>query len=148
MNKINLPNYPKCFVCGKENHRGLALSFEKREDKVIAQFESESWMVGFKDVVHGGILSTLLDEAVIWAAYAATNRFGMTAELSVRFKKPFLLGESCLIEGWMVSTNGRIWSAAAQAVHEKKEILASAHAKIFPFEEVKQKEFSKCLKFE
>ncbi|MFC1568830.1 PaaI family thioesterase [bacterium] len=148
MNNTRLPNYPHCFVCGKENHHGLALSFEKQQDKVVTLFESKPWMVGFKDVIHGGILSTLLDEAVIWAAYAVTGRFGATAELVVRFKKPFLAGESCLIEGWMESSDSRIWSAAAQAVHEQKGVLAMAHAKIFPFSGNKQKEFSKYLNFE
>jgi len=148
MNAERLPTYPHCFVCGRENKRGLSLTFEKKGDKVSALFTSKPWMVGFKDVIHGGILSTLLDEAVIWAAYTATGRFGVTAELSVRFRKPFLSGEQCLIEGWTVSSRGRIWTAEAQAVQELKGLMASAKAKIMPFPEDKQNEFSKCLKFD
>ena len=85
MGASTLPGFPHCFVCGAENPRGLRIPFAAKGDGVEAEYTAESEHVGYEDVVHGGIISALLDEAIIWAVYVSTGRFGVTAELCIRF---------------------------------------------------------------
>ena len=130
-----LPNSKSCFVCGRENPNGLKKTFFSDGERVRTEFAPESWMVGYETVIHGGIISTLLDEIVIWAAYDRTGRFGVTAELNVRFRSPMLLGSVYTAEGWFVSDKGKLWLAESEIRDSKNKILASATAKIFPMSE-------------
>ena len=54
-----LPHTRSCFVCGEANPIGLKLNFETDGKIVRARFTPGAEHIGFKDVVHGGILSTL-----------------------------------------------------------------------------------------
>src|SRR6185436_143631 len=83
-----LPHTHSCFVCGESNPIGLKLRFETDGKCVRTRFVPKPEHVGFQQVVHGGILSTLLDEIMVWACAVQTKRFGFCAELSVRFLKP------------------------------------------------------------
>src|SRR5262245_42245024 len=83
-----LPHTRSCFVCGESNAIGLNLRFETDWQTVRTRFTPRSEHAGFKGVIHGGILATLLDEIMVWACAAQTRRFAFCAELNVRFLKP------------------------------------------------------------
>jgi acyl-coenzyme A thioesterase PaaI-like protein len=59
-----LPQFSHCFVCGSENQRGLKIKFCLCDEGVEAVFTPDVTHAGYENVVHGGILSALLDEAV------------------------------------------------------------------------------------
>ena len=64
-----------CFGCGDNNPIGLRLRFAYAGNGVEASFTPSAEHQGFHDVVHGGIISTVLDEAMAWAtAYAGYGR--------------------------------------------------------------------------
>lgn len=126
------PGFPNCFVCGKDNPRGLRTSFHPEGDGVAATFNPDKTLVGYEDAIHGGIISALLDEAIIWACYAKTGRFGVTAELIVRFIKPMLAGNTFQVIGRMVKDMGKLWIAEGEIVHEKYGQIAVVKGKIIP----------------
>jgi uncharacterized protein (TIGR00369 family) len=130
--KSNLPEFPDCFVCGSQNSRGLRVPFKIERDSAVGFFTPDKSCAGYDDAVHGGIISSLLDEALIWACYHVTGRFGVTAELSVRFKKPVKIGMKCVIKGILVSDEGRLWKAESELTDEHGKVYASAFGKIFP----------------
>lgn len=75
-----------CFACGRDNPSGLGLVFNYHEDgTVTTSFTAERHFQGFQGAVHGGIVATLLDEAL---AHAVINRYGfaVTADISLRFR--------------------------------------------------------------
>ena len=127
-----LPSFPKCFVCGSENQRGLKTKFNLCDEGVEAVFTPDATHSGYENVVHGGILSALLDEAVIWAVHASTNRFGVTAELNIRFRAPLLIGEPCTIRGITTEDRGRYWIAQATISNREGKLIAKAEGKVFP----------------
>ena len=129
---MTLPEFPDCFVCGKDNPRGLHVPFEIRGKGVRAVFTPDRTLAGYEETVHGGIISSLIDEAFIWAAYAATGRFGVTAELHVRFKKPLTAGSECVITGGMLEDRGRIWLVEARVEDPKGDPFASGTGKVVP----------------
>src|SRR5436309_2881661 len=68
-----LPHTHSCFVCGESNVVGLNLRFETDGKVVHGRFTPRAEHVGFRDVVHGGIISTLLDEIMVWACVVQTK---------------------------------------------------------------------------
>jgi uncharacterized protein (TIGR00369 family) len=132
-----LPNSRNCFVCGLENSRGLRRRFTSDGNSVHTDFTPEPWMAGYENVIHGGIISTLLDEIVVWAAYDKMGRFSVTGELTVRFLKPVLLGGSYVVEGRFVEDKGKIWLTEADIRNPDGVILATATAKVFPLSDEK-----------
>lgn len=127
-----LPEFPTCFVCGKQNPRGLRIPFTIHEESVRATFVPDETLVGYEDAIHGGIISALLDEAIIWASYASTNRFGVTAELHVRFLKPLHVNEACRIVGKMLENKGRIWIVEGRIMDLRGDLIAKARGKVIP----------------
>ena len=129
---MTLPKFPHCFACGKENPRGLKIPFEVYDQGVRAVFTPDQTLAGYDDTIHGGIISTLIDEAIVWAAYAATERFGVTAELNVRFLKPLPIGEPCIIFGRFMEDRRRIWMVESEIAVQGDVIIARAKGKVIP----------------
>jgi len=97
-------NSKYCFVCGKENKDGFGLTFYKKENHVESRIKISKRYNGYKNIVHGGIISTLLDEVMNWAAYALSKerKYCVTAEMTVRLKKPIPVEKELLLWGKMV----------------------------------------------
>ena len=126
------PGFPRCFVCGEHNPKGLRTQFSVDGDGVRASFIPDETHVGYEDTVHGGIISALLDEAIIWAGYASTGRFGVTAELNVRFIGPLAVGEKYTVMGRVTENRGRLWIVEAEIFDEQGQRLAKADGKVLP----------------
>jgi len=97
-----------CVVCGQENPHGLRIHYHLQEDGAIAADwqPTENWE-GFEGIVHGGIISTVLDEAMS-KAVAAMNFEALTSELRVRFRHHVGAGENLRIRGWIVARVKRL----------------------------------------
>ncbi|MCC6346144.1 MAG: PaaI family thioesterase [Nitrospirales bacterium] len=121
-----------CFVCGTENPFGLKLVFSRAEGKVTSEFIPSPPYQGYKDRVHGGIITSILDEAMIQAA-AAAGITSVTAEIRVRFKRPLLIDEEAEIEAEITRRSPRLLEACARMVHRRSgTVLAEASAKLLP----------------
>lgn len=79
-----------CMVCGQENSSGLHARFlELESGELLAQFEPAQEHQGYPGRLHGGIASTLLDEAIGRAINITDpDVWGVTVELNVKFRKP------------------------------------------------------------
>jgi uncharacterized protein (TIGR00369 family) len=128
-----LPHTHSCFVCGESNAIGLRLRFETDGRIVRTHFTPGPEHVGFKGVVHGGIIATLLDEIMVWACAVETKRFGYCAEMTVRFLKPLRPGEKVIATGELAANRrDKIFEAKADLKNQAGELLASATAKYLP----------------
>jgi len=119
-----------CFVCGKENTRGLKLDFvlDKEKKTMETVFIPEEWQQGYADIIHGGIIATLLDEVMGKLAFELGIN-AVTAELSVRFKKPVGRKDKLLIKGRIINETSRIVYAKAEAGFEDGSLAAEANGK-------------------
>ena len=84
---MDLENNNMCFVCGKENEWGLKLEFELVENKLMTDVVFDKKFQGFKDIIHGGIVGTVLDEMMVNLAMRLGYN-AVTAEIKIRLKKP------------------------------------------------------------
>jgi uncharacterized protein (TIGR00369 family) len=97
-----------CFGCGRLNPHGLRLRFvQTAPAEVSADFTPRPEDEGFAGVVHGGIVTTLLDEAMAWAAFAA-DAWVVTARLEVRFRRRVEVGEPVRTVGRVIDARGRL----------------------------------------
>lgn len=119
--------YGKCFVCGEDNPGGLRLIFEIDKEKQILKttFIASSVYQGYNDIVHGGIISTLLDEAMAKLAYEL-GYDAVTATLEIRFKKPAPIHEPLKVYGEITEVKRRTVKARSHVAKEDGTILAVA----------------------
>jgi uncharacterized protein (TIGR00369 family) len=92
-----------CFVCSEGHPHGLGLRFHHTEDGVVCFCTVPDSFCGFDGMVHGGIISTLMDEAAAYALFARHGKLGVTSEMSTRFLKPVLTGTELRVEGRVVT---------------------------------------------
>lgn len=127
MKKLEDDHY--CFVCGEKNPYGLHLKFSLREGKISSEFVPQRIHQGYKDIIHGGIISTLLDEAMVKAALLQGIP-AITVEITVRFKKPLMVGEKAIIEANITNMNKRIIETSARIKKSDETLIAEGHAKL------------------
>ena len=128
-----LPHTRSCFVCGLNNPAGLRLDFETDESVVRTEFIPGPEHAGFKETLHGGIISTVLDEVMVWVCGVRGKRFTYCAELNVRFLKPARAGHALTAEGALVSNRGnRLFEAKAELRDPQGKVLAMATGKYLP----------------
>jgi len=98
----------RCFVCGQQNPNGLHIRFEPAATgEVTAAWIPRTDWEGFRGIVHGGVVSTVLDEAMS-KAVIGLNYEALTAELRVRFRHHVRAGEQLSIRGWVVKRDRRV----------------------------------------
>ena len=125
-----IPLYSGCFVCGQKNKNGLRARFFWDGKKAVCDFDAVEPFAGYKNILHGGIVATLLDEIMI-KALLAEGILSVTAEITVRYKKPVYTGDRLHLEGWKTGKDGNVYSTKGQAVNQSGEIVAEAVAKYF-----------------
>lgn len=128
-----LPHTRSCFVCGEDNPVGLRQRFETDGRAVRTRFTPGPEHAGFRGVVHGGILATLLDEVMVWACAVQTRKFGFCAEMTIRFQQPAAPGDALWVEAELVANRrGRVFEAKAEVRNAAGEVLAQANGKYMP----------------
>jgi uncharacterized protein (TIGR00369 family) len=107
MSEPDFREYNNCFACGSENPVGLHVSPQRADGRSRLTWQPGDDYEGYRTVIHGGIVSTLLDEAM---AYAALSLFKncATAEMTVRFRKPVMVEGEVIIEGRVVDRKRRV----------------------------------------
>lgn len=128
MEQFNDDNY--CFVCGTKNPMGLKLNFhyDEKNDEVVSNTVFPRHFQGWQGVLHGGLISTVLDEIMI-KAVAQKGLKCVTAELNIKFKKPALLKKGFSIKGKVIEIRRRIALTEGWVVDSDDTTIATAHGK-------------------
>jgi uncharacterized protein (TIGR00369 family) len=111
-----------CFACGRLNEAGLHLDFDVSRDRAETTFVPQRRHEGYDGTVHGGIVAALLDETMGWAIFHQ-GIWGVTARLSVTFRRPVTVGEELRVVGEVarqrtraIDTHGTVTRARDGAV--------------------------------
>jgi uncharacterized protein (TIGR00369 family) len=128
-----------CFCCGRNNPRGLSIKLENTGDGAAVHTSLDKVFQSFPDVAHGGIASTLIDEA-LWYAFYFKGLITVTRKLDITFKKPVPLGVPICATGRVVKLKrGRIWEAEGRITDESGKILVLARGEFVEVDELKDK---------
>ena len=121
-----------CFVCGEKNPIGLKLriSTDAELGESTAEVVFREDFQGWAGIVHGGLVATVLDEALIYAA-GAKGLTCVTGEITVRFVKPASTGVAYTLKGRFLEDKGRIVLAESELVDASGEHVARASGKLF-----------------
>lgn len=116
----------RCFGCGGANSDGMRLSFvqDNERRRIIGRFVLGERYQGGGGMAHGGIIATLLDEAMGKVCRFREAR-AVTAELSVRYLRPVNVGDEIIVEGWEeAEQKGRNLFHAGEIRNAAGEVLA------------------------
>ena len=129
-NMQKLRDNNRCYVCGMENSAGLHVAFEvvAGQRSIRARFIPAPDHQGFEGMVHGGILSAVLDETMAKLAYVLGIP-AVTAQLEITFKAPAAPGDELSISGSIVSESKRLVLAEAR-IERGPMLIAEAKGKL------------------
>ena len=102
-----------CFACGELNEIGLHLKLNLEPGRCWTELEMPRRFEGWEGIIHAGVLCTILDEVMAWAL-VAQDTWGVTARMSVDFRKPVTVGQAIRAEGWIAESRRRIQVTAGR----------------------------------
>jgi uncharacterized protein (TIGR00369 family) len=122
---MTFESFGNCFVCGEKNSGGLQLHFQidRGKQTLLTTFVASPTYQGWDGIVHGGIVSTLLDEAMA-KLVSELGYEAVTASLEVRFKKPAPILEPLQVYGEITEVSKRLIRARAKIHKNDGTILA------------------------
>ena len=131
---MELPHTAGCLVCGRQNPHGLRLSLHVNEATgvVRVEFTPRPEHIGFEGIVHGGVLATVLDEAMVWAATWAGKRFCVAGEMTVRFRRSAGVGVPLHVEARVESQRPRLIQSVGTIHNSTGAVIAEATGKYVP----------------
>ncbi len=133
MPRIKQPNSSMCFICGRQNPVGLRLSiYQTDSDTVESSYTAPEHFQGYPGVLHGGIVSAIIDE-ISGRAHIGSNpdapRFMFTAKLEIKYRRNVPIGRPLRIVGKAGRTRGKAAEAWAGIYDvETNELLAEGNA--------------------
>lgn len=132
-NKI--PNIDmNCFGCGPNNHHGLRMTFETNGQKLRSRVVVPDHLRGWANIVHGGVLSTICDEIMAWAAIYLTKRFILTRTMTTTFLKPVITGSALETFGYIKErVDERNALLAGEIYNSENELCAVSEGKFALF---------------
>jgi len=93
----------ECFACGTENPIGLKLKFYIQDDHLCSDVVLSRNHVGWQNMAHGGIISTLLDEVMTWTVIYFKKSFAVTRRMQVRYLRPVPVESPITVKGTVIS---------------------------------------------
>jgi acyl-coenzyme A thioesterase PaaI-like protein len=125
---LDLADDRHCFGCGEKNPIGLKLRFTKTDEGVETVYVPDKRHQGYQDLLHGGLMSLVLDEAMVNAVWLAGTP-AVSAEFTVRLKHPVKVGEPLRVRAWIVGSQKRLVTTRAEARDSSGRVVAESEAK-------------------
>lgn len=119
-----------CFGCGPDNTIGLKLKFRWNGEVARAEFTPDERHQGWANILHGGIISCLLDEALSYPPYFVGLPC-LTAKMEVRLRRPVMVGEPLVLVSSVVRKNRRLVKTRASLELGDGTIVAEATGTMF-----------------
>jgi acyl-coenzyme A thioesterase PaaI-like protein len=134
MHALELPHSANCLVCGRSNPHGLKLRLRVATDSgmVSTEFTPGPQHVGFEGMVHGGLLATVLDEAMTWAATWKNKRFCYCGELTTRFRSSLRPGQTLRVEALVEFSRPKLVEVAGKIFDHTGRLAATSSGKYVP----------------
>ena len=128
-----LPNRQdhNCFGCSPSNPHGLHLQFYAGRDSVLSWITVPEHLCGWNSLVHGGILSTILDEVMGRAVIFQLKRLLLTKSMTVDFLKPVFVGGELKAEAKVVEVKNEREAVAEGRIYNEAGELCTRSAGIF-----------------
>ncbi len=117
-----------CFGCSPTNPVGLRLEFDVVDNRAEADFRPRTEHCGVREVVHGGLVATLIDEAIGHVIHCNTDSVSVTKSMTVDFRRPVRVGAAHRVRGWVEGIDGADIYAAGEVVDGAGRVCARGRA--------------------
>lgn len=121
-----LPGYKKCFFCGPATG-GLGLELTYHDKMVYCTFIAKDKFQGYDGMMHGGIVSGILDEVMWWALFMETKVVAATTKIEVEFKRPILSGETYTAKAQVIRSFHNTYNVSGAIENLKGEVCAKGN---------------------
>jgi uncharacterized protein (TIGR00369 family) len=101
---------------------------------VYSQLTVPQHLCGWSNIVHGGVLATVLDEIMSWSAIHLLKRIALTRTMTVEFVKPVQVGSALRAEGRVRETDGKNDAITEGVIYDPRGdacARATANFKVF-----------------
>ena len=144
---LALPHTRGCLVCGHDNPHGLRLrlNVDQETGVVTCEFTPAAHHIGFEGIIHGGLLSTVLDEAMVWAAIWSEKRLCVCGELNVRFRHGVSVGQPLHVEARLTDFRSRLIETSGQITDASGKRLVISSGKYVPLPDARNRQFLESL---
>ena len=123
----HLPNSSDhyCFGCSPVNPSGLQMNFFADRDMVFSNVTIPEHLCGWSNIAHGGVLTTILDEIMSWAALHFIKRITMTKSMNIEFIKPVYIRNPLKAEGKVLEITGKHDVAMEGILYNDKGVVCA-----------------------
>ena len=122
--------HPRCVVCSFRNGSGLHLEFDVSDDgSVKADFQCNKAFEGYPGILHGGVISTILDGAMGHCMFAR-GQAAVTVEMTTRFRCPVITEHSATVLARITRSSHPLYLLEAQIIQDG-EIKATAKSTFY-----------------
>lgn len=149
--KEYIPHSTGCFICGQQNPVGLKHRFYAENGMLCSDVFIPSDYCGFKDVVHGGICTALLDETMGWSPFIfeeTLDRLCFTRSLEVKFRKNTPTMTKLIVEAKYHGMHKGICEVTGELKDASGTVFASASGRFIPIPHEKMNETIQYLVME
>ncbi|MFB0900902.1 MAG: hotdog fold domain-containing protein [Dehalococcoidia bacterium] len=129
MNNFALQQH-NCFGCGLKNDIGLKLHFTKKNNLIIGTCSTKHEHEGFPNILHGGIQTTILDEAMNWA-FLIDGIFVFTTKIEIKFRAPVDIGQKITIEASVVELKNKIYTATGKIYLASGKLATESYGEFY-----------------
>ena len=120
--------HKNCFICGNENPWSLGLKFQEMNDNwIYSEFQAHDKLQGYDGILHGGIISSLLDAAMTHCLFHRGIQ-AVTGELLVRFLHPTVCDSKLKVRARILFEKIPLYVVESELICED-EVMARAKAK-------------------
>jgi len=118
MNQVSMiPSHDACFACGRLNDVGLGLVLETVGDRICCRTTLDSKYQGYDGIVHGGIVASIADAAMVHLVYRQHGDRPLTCSLNVRYRASVRVGDEVVASATILrSRHGIVWASCTIAV--------------------------------
>lgn len=116
-----------CFACGQDNPHGMHLKFTQEGNRFVCNFRLGNRYTGPPGHCHGGIIATILDEAM-GKVNKLRQVIALTSQMRVDYLRPVPLNKPLRVESREVSSRGRKHVNMGEILNQKGEVLARGQA--------------------
>lgn len=110
----------------------MSLMIDPGTGIVHVNFSPEDDHIGFPGIVHGGVIGSIIDEAMVWAATWNQKRFCVCGEFTVRFRRAAQIGEPLHLEARVEFARPKLVQTMATIRTPAGSVVATGEGKYVP----------------
>lgn len=130
----------ECFACGTDNSHGLHMPFYTDGKYLWSELELHDCYKGWDQVIHGGILSTILDELMAWTAIYLTKNIMLTKSLTLNYHEKIITNSKIRAFAWIEKLSAKEITLKSELYNDRDILCTSSEGvyALFPLKLAKR----------